>query len=150
MMKYLWIGAALAAVFAAPADARRAAAYAAGMEIKSANGSACVDFAGDQYPGVLQYGGLTAAVDTLRVTLPSSGLIGTEVLTITSGIGTTQPGGTFTWKGVKPSGTAFSVSGTFTATITPVDNDSYIFAMNEQYGNCTESSNIAATSLRPR
>jgi hypothetical protein len=151
MLRSLLVAGACAAMVAAPACAKKNDAYAAGLEVQSTNdGSDCLEFGGDQYSGVLQYGGLSATVDTLRMTLPGRGLVWTEVLTITSGIGTTQPAGTFTWQEVKPSGTVFDVSGTFSLTVTKVDKNSYIFAITKQYGNCSASSYFTATSLDPK
>jgi hypothetical protein len=58
--------------------------------------------------------------------------------------------GAITWTGVGPSGTAFSVTGTFSASVTTVDTNSVVFNISEHYGSCTETSAISATKVRPK
>jgi hypothetical protein len=139
----------LMASCATPAVAK-SLAYAAGAYIQSVGGSGCLDTSGSTYAGVLQYGGLSGTTVTLRTPLPILSLMSTQVLTITSGQGGSSPSGTFTWKGVGPSGTAFNVSGTFSASVTTVDTNSVVFNISEHYGSCTETSAISATKVRPK
>lgn len=124
--------------------------YAAGVSVQSVSGGQCLDSSGASFAGVLQYAGLPGRSAFLRVPLAQLGVVSTQALTISSGVGTAHPSGTFTWKGVGPQGTVWNVSGSFQASITTVDVNSYVFAITESYGGCSESSYIAATSLRPR
>lgn len=136
-MKGAIVGIAIAIVFANQAEAK---VYAAGVAVQSVAGSGCLDSAGKTFAGVLKFAGLTGTTAALRIPFPSLGAVSTQIPTTTSGAGTAHPSGTFTWKGQGATGTVWNVSGTFQATITTVDANSYV----------TENSFISATSLKPK
>ena len=151
MTKFRAVTVAMAITFSATMGAHSGPvpAYVAGIFVQSAGGGGCLDQSGAAFAGVLQYAG-SVSKDTLRVPLPQLGAMSTQVLTVTSGLGGNHPSGTFTWKGVGPSGTIWNVSGDFAASVTTVDANSLVFAINETYGSCSESSYISATRLKPQ
>ncbi|HWA92644.1 MAG TPA: hypothetical protein VG889_21610 [Rhizomicrobium sp.] len=145
----LGIGALAVVALCGTAEAKRNA-YAAGVDVQTTSGTGCLDSSSSAFTGVLQYDGLSGKTAALRVPLPSVGLVSTQILTVTAGLGTAHPSGSFTWKAVGPSGTLWNLSGTFQVTVTTVDANSYVFAMSETYGGCTENSYISATNLKPK
>jgi len=126
--------------------------YVANVYIQTATGDGCMDTPGRAFAGVLVYGGLSATQFWLRLpqTGSTTGIVSTEVLTITAGAGTTSPSGKFTWKG-QGVGPAWNLNGTFTASITGIDTHSFVMNLSERYANsgyyCTETPVVAATRV---
>jgi len=82
------------------------------------------------------------------VRVPVSGNVGIVsilIFTVTSGIGTTTPSGTFTWQ-IRGQQIA-DASGTFSAKLTEIDQYSFIVSMKENYSNFSETQTISLTKL---
>ena len=126
--------------------------YAANIYIQTATGESCLDAPGRNFSGVLVYGGLSATQMWIRIPQVGSttGMVSTQVLTVTTGAGTTSPGGKFSWKG-QGVGPGWSLTGTFTASITPIDTHSFVLNLSERYlnggYNCTEAPVLAVTRV---
>jgi hypothetical protein len=144
--------AAFASLLAVPGYATNppAGIYTASIYVENVEGGGCIDPLGRLSTGTLNYYGLSGRKAGFRVPIAgfSAASSSTQVLTITSGSGTTKPQGTFTWV-AKGMGINWNVSGHFSATIIPVDGYSFAMQMVETYGTCTEHLNTAMTKIGP-
>ena len=132
-----------------PLTPPKAGVYAANILIQSASGGGCIDTTGANFAGVLNYAGLSGTQFAVRspIVQPGAGVVSTQILKVTSGVGTTSPSGTFTWKGAGV-GLSWNLSGTFSATLTEIDAFSFVAQVTEHYTNgsaCTENQLIAFT-----
>jgi hypothetical protein len=101
---------------------------------------------------VLNYAGLNGTTMGLRVPVvlvAHTAAVSTQRFKITSGAGTTQPEGTFTWQG-RGLRLNWNASGTFSATLTEIDRFSFIVQLTENYGSCAEQRIIALTRVGPK
>jgi hypothetical protein len=110
--------------------------YTAHILVTEVHGFECLDQKGDKYTGTLQYNGIHATKETLRKPYLYNGkyLITTLSLTITSGIGTLSPRGTFSLRLTEPR--RLTVTGTFEAKLTFSDAEAF-----------TEKLTVAATNI---
>lgn len=151
-----------AAIFSTGASAKAPTAppqsgvYAANILIVKADGLGCLDAKGNRFAGVLNYGGISGTQLGLRIPISDhSGVavVSTQVLTVKSGIGTTQPSGTFVWRGAGE-GAHWNLSGTFSSTLIEVDVYSFAADVSEDYTaggySCDEEQLISLTRLGPQ
>jgi hypothetical protein len=139
----------LCSVGASAATAPLSGTYAANILIGSVSGSGCLDKSGNQFAGVVNYAGLSGTRLGIRIPTIYNGapIISTQYLTVKSGVGTTHPGGAFTWTGISSDGQQWNISGTFSATITEMDTFSFIAAVTETYSGCTEHLSVGVTRV---
>jgi hypothetical protein len=128
--------------------------YAANIFVTQTTGSGCLDGAGSQVAGIVNYAGISSAALTLRVPLVQQGaaVVSTQRLTIKSGAGSTHPSGSFTWQG-RGVGRSWDKSGTFSATLTEIDGYSFVAQIEETYGTygaCTEQQLISLARIGAR
>jgi hypothetical protein len=101
---------------------------------------------------VLNYAGLSGTTMGLRVPIvlvAHTAAVSTQRFKITSGVGTTQPEGTFTWQG-RGLRLNWDASGSFSATLTEIDKFSFLVQLTENYQNCAEQRIIALARTGPK
>ena len=118
--------------------------YDSQLYVQSA-ATGCLDRAGYVYVGEASFSGLSGATHALR--FPETGnniaFVSTQILTVTSGKGTTNLGGKLTWTGAGI-GESWNYTGTFTATITEIGTHSFVMQLKEIYNGCaSEEYNIS-------
>jgi len=111
--------------------------------VPSADGSGCVLAADSNVIAEVSFGGLSGK--TLWIRYPYAASNGTvasvQTLTLTGGLGSVTPNGTFTWTG---SGThTWDVSGTFTANVTEVGTHAFMITVVETFTDCTETQSLS-------
>jgi hypothetical protein len=139
------LAAFLAASSASGATPPQPGRYTADIVVTEVHGAECLDQTGDKYHGVLVYGGINATKATLRkpVLVDKVHLIEHLTLTITSGIGTLSPSGTFSLEVASP--LDLKVSGTFEAKLIFSDAEAFTERLTVMAPSvdCTEAFDIA-------
>ena len=147
---------ALCAMFASCAFARDestapvSGTYAGLVYVQSA-GSGCLDVTGNTYVGEVSFGGLSAGTQYIRIPLAANGLAVSSVQTwtVTGGKGTTKLSGTLAWTGAGV-GNSWSVTGTFSATVTEVGAHVFDMQTTQSYDTCTnEKFNYSLVRMGP-
>ena len=85
-----------------PARAPSSGTYTANIIIEEADGPGCLHAEGTRFTGVLNYDGLSGTTMGLRVPIvegANTAAVSTQHLNVTSGVGTVNPQGNFTWHG---------------------------------------------------
>ena len=135
--------AALCAMFGSSALARDEASapesgtYMVLVYVQSA-GNGCLDVTGNTYVGEVSFGGLNAGTQIIRFPLAANGLavVSAQTWTVKSGKGTTHLSGSLTWTGVGV-GNSWSVTGTFSATVTEVGTHAFVMQTTQSYDTCS-------------
>lgn len=115
-------------------------------ETLSAPGVVCLDPSGTSYFGVVHYGGVDAATLTMHLALSGiPAVISRQVLTVTHGVGTDAPEGTF----VAHLSNGGGATGTFSASLQPFDNVSFTGSLIENAPalGCTERLEISLVRM---
>ena len=141
------IAAFLAASSAFGAAAPEPGKYSADILVTEVHGAQCLDHVGDKYHGTLQYQGIDAKHATLRkpVLYDNTYLIEHLTLTITSGVGTLSPHGTFSLEITTPIG-ELKLTGSFEAKLAFSDKEAFterLIVMASSPIECTEVFQIA-------
>jgi hypothetical protein len=111
--------------------------------VPSADGNGCVMGSGSQVIAEVSFGGLSGKTLFIRYPYSSSNgaLVSVQTVTLTSGLGTLSPSGTFTWTGT--GAYTWDVSGSYSATITEVGTHAFILNVTSTYTNCTETQSLS-------
>jgi hypothetical protein len=133
------LGVSNAAVASDTVTAPESGTFQGEVYVQSVSGSGCLDKAGFVYIGSMSYAGLSGATDILRAleTGNNFAVNSVQTLAVKSGKGTTHPSGDLTWTGAGIGG-SWSVTGTFTATVTEIGTHSFVLQLKETYSGCSE------------
>src|SRR4029077_3419591 len=101
--------------------------------------------------GEVSFGGLGAATQIVRLPIAGNGLAvaSQQNWTVTGGKGTTHLSGTLAWTGAGV-GDSWSVSGTFSATVTEVGAHTFVMQTTQSYDTCSnEKFNYSLVRMGP-
>lgn len=116
-----------------------AGTYSGGIYVSSTSGTDCLDRSGDAYFTEVSFSGLSGSKHYIHMPLVGSpgAVVSAVTITVKSGKGTTNLGGTLAWTGNGVGGN-WDVTGTFSATITEVGAHAFVMQAKLSYTNCTE------------
>lgn len=130
-----------------PATAPVSGSYLAMLYVPSAEGTGCVMGSSSQLFAEVSYGGLSSR--TFYIKSPYAGsngqVVSVQTMTVTSGLGSLTPSGTFTWTGYGAYN--WNVSGTFTTSIQEVGAHAFMLNLTESYSNCNENQSLSLVRM---
>jgi hypothetical protein len=132
--------------------APEAGTYAAAIAITAVSGPSCPNTLGAEFAGVVDWGGIQSKTLTVRAPVAITGLyaiVSQQVLTITSGLGTTNLSGTVEWTAAGIDSPFSKLDGTFTASLVYVDAESFVANLTEDFVSidCSEGIDVALTRV---